>query len=85
MSDHPTDFQGSVEDAIRKAIQDAMADAVIEVAGGGGHYTISVVSSAFAGQSMLESHRIVYAAITHLMKGDRAPVHAVDALKTRAP
>jgi acid stress-induced BolA-like protein IbaG/YrbA len=85
MSDHPTDFQGSVEDAIRKAIQAAIADAVIEVAGGGGHYTVSVVSSAFAGKSMLESHRIVYAAITQLMKGDRAPVHAVDSLKTRAP
>jgi acid stress-induced BolA-like protein IbaG/YrbA len=85
MSDHPTDFQGSIDEAIRTSIKGAIPDATIEVAGGGGHYTISVVSSAFAGKSMLESHRLVYAAIAHLMAGDRAPVHAVDTLKTRTP
>lgn len=85
MSDHPTDFQGSVTDAIRDAIRAAVADAVVEVAGGGGHYTVSVVSSAFAGKSMLESHRLVYGAIAHLMKGERAPVHAIDTLKTSVP
>jgi hypothetical protein len=26
---------------------------------------------------------MVYGAITHLMKGDMAPVHAVDSLKTK--
>ena len=31
---------------------------------------------------MLESQRLVYSAITHLMKGDMAPVHAIDSLKT---
>lgn len=84
MSDHPTDFQGSITDAITQAIQSAMADAKVEVNGGGGHYSISVVSTAFAGKNMLESQRLVYSAIAHLMKGDRAPVHAVDSLKTRA-
>jgi hypothetical protein len=34
---------------------------------------------------MLESQRLVYSAIAHLMKGDLAPVHAVDKLKTRVP
>lgn len=85
MSDHPTDFQGSIPDAIREAIVKTIADAKVEVAGGGGHYTISVVSAAFAGKSMLENHRLVMGAIAHLMKGDRAPVHAVDTLKTKAP
>jgi acid stress-induced BolA-like protein IbaG/YrbA len=85
MSDHPTDFQGSIDEAIRTSIKEAIPDATIDVTGGGGHYTISVVSAAFAGKSMLESHRLVYAAIAHLMKGDRAPVHAVDTLKTRTP
>ena len=37
----------------------------------------------FAGKSMLESQRLVYGAIAHLMKGDGAPVHAVDKLTTR--
>lgn len=79
---HPT---GSVAPQIRQAILDAIADAECEVDGGGGHYTISVVSPAFAGKSMLDSQRLVYAAIKHLMSGDDAPVHAVDSLKTKTP
>ena len=53
--------------------------------GGGGHFSIEVTSPVFAGKNMLESQRMVYGAIADLMKGDRAPVHAVDSLKTRAP
>jgi acid stress-induced BolA-like protein IbaG/YrbA len=83
MSSHPTDFSGSVHDAIRKAIQASVPDALVQVDGGGGHYTISVAAPAFAGKSMLESQRMVYAAIAHLMSGDRAPVHAIDSLKTK--
>jgi len=85
MSEHPTDFEGSVPDALRKAILAKIADAEITVEGGGGHYTIAVVSPVFRGKSLLESQRLVYGAIAHLMAGDRAPVHAVDSLKTRAP
>jgi len=55
------------------------------VSGGGGHYSIGVTSSAFSGKSMLESQRLVYAAITHLMSGSQPPVHAVDRLTTKAP
>ena len=84
MSDHFTTFQGDILEAIRKAVVDAIPDARAQVSGGGGHYNIEVVSPVFAGKSMLESQRLVYAAITHLMKGDAAPVHAVDSLKTRA-
>jgi acid stress-induced BolA-like protein IbaG/YrbA len=84
MSSHPTDFQGSVTDAIRDCIAKAIPDARIDVQGGGGHYQIEVVSPVFAGKGTLESQRLVYSAIAHLMKGDMAPVHAVDTLKTRA-
>jgi acid stress-induced BolA-like protein IbaG/YrbA len=83
MSSHPTDFQGSVTDAIRDSIQKAIPDARTEVRGGGGHYEIEVVSPVFEGKSTLERQRLVYSAIAHLMKGDMAPVHAVDSLKTR--
>lgn len=85
MSHHPTDFVGSVEDAIRDSVQSKLPDAVVAVKGGGGHYTIDVVSSGFAGKSMLESQRLVLSAIKHLINGERAPVHAVDSLTTRTP
>ena len=85
MSDHPTDFVGSVEDAIKTAITAKVPDAQVTVAGGGGHYTIGVVSTVFAGKSLLESQRLVLAAIKHLLAGERAPVHAVDSLTTRTP
>jgi acid stress-induced BolA-like protein IbaG/YrbA len=85
MSSHPTDFQGSVIDAVREAIEQQIHNSQATVNGGGGHFSIEVTSPVFAGKSMLESQRLVYGAIAHLMRGDRPPVHAVDSLKTRTP
>lgn len=85
MSDHPTDFQGDIVAAIREGIVAKIPDAKVQAQGGGGHYTIDVVSSVFAGKSLLESQRLVLAAIKHLINGDRPPVHAVDSLTTRTP
>ncbi len=82
MSSHPTDFQGSVIDALREAIERQIPGSRAESCGGG-HFRIEVTSAAFAGKSMLESQRMVYGSIAHLMKGDMAPVHAVDSLQTR--
>lgn len=84
MSDHPTDFQGDVSAAIRDAICAKVPGARVDVDGGGGHYSIGVTSPQFSGMSMLASQRLVYAAIAHLMQGDRPPVHAVDTLTTKA-
>jgi acid stress-induced BolA-like protein IbaG/YrbA len=84
MGHHPTDFQGSVVDALRAAIVEAIPDAEAQIEGQGGHFTLSVVSSEFEGKSMVASHRLVLSAVAHLMKGDRAPVHAIDSLKTKA-
>ena len=85
MSSHPTDFQGSVIDALREAIEQQIPNSRAAVHGGGGHFSIEVMSPAFAGRSMLESQRLVYGAIAHLMQGAAPPVHAVDSLKTRTP
>ena len=85
MSDHPTDFVGSIPDAITAGIKARLPDAVVQVAGGGGHYTIDVVSAAFAGKSMLENQRLVLSSIKHLINGAQPPVHAVDSLTTRTP
>jgi stress-induced morphogen len=83
MSSHPTNFQGSVIDALREAIEQEIPNSRAVVGGGGGHFTLEVTSPTFAGKSMLESQRLVYGAIAHLMKGDAPPVHAIDSLKTR--
>jgi acid stress-induced BolA-like protein IbaG/YrbA len=83
VSEHPTNFQGSITEAITQAIGASIDGARIDVSGGGGHYAIVVTSKAFAGKSTLESQRMVYGAIAHLMKGDMAPVHAIDSLRTQ--
>jgi stress-induced morphogen len=71
--------------AIEAAVLAALPDAQVEVrASSGGHFTLVVRSSAFQGRSMLESHRLVYAAVAPLMAGPSAPVHAIDTLKTIA-
>ena len=67
------------------AITAKLPDAKVDVSGGGGHYTIGVVSTGFAGKNLLESQRLVLGAIKHLLAGERAPVHAVDSLTTRTP
>ncbi len=84
MSHHETDFQGDIHDAIRTAVEAVIPDATVIVGGGGGHFTIEVTAKVFEGKSMLQSQRLVLGAIAHLMKGDRAPVHAVDSLRTHA-
>ena len=50
-----------------------------------GHYEIRVVSEAFAGKSRVQQQQLVYRAITPLMSGDAAPVHAVDRMVTLTP
>ena len=47
------------------------------VSGGGGHFSIEVTSAVFAGKTRVDSQRLVYGAIAHLMNGDLAPVHAI--------
>lgn len=70
---------------IRAAIEAALACDSLDVRGSGGHFEIRVTSAAFAGKNTLAKQRLVLGAIAHLMKGDGAPVHAIDVLETRAP
>ena len=84
-SSHPSAPMGSIIAALRQAIEAQVPHSHAVVSGGGGHFSIEVTSPAFAGKSMLESQRMVYSAIAHLMKGDAPPVHAVDQLSTRTP
>ncbi len=67
---------------IRDSVRAAIPDAEIEVSGGGAHFEIRVTSGAFDGKNSLARQRMVYAAIAHLMKGEGAPIHAIDRLET---
>ncbi len=78
MSSHPTDFQGSIIDALLEAIEQQIANSRPAVNGGGGHFGIEVTSRAFAGKHVREQW-LVYGAIAHLM-GDASLAHAVDSL-----
>jgi len=76
----------SIEDEIAAAIVAKMEGAQVAVTQNkGGHYSIEVISTEFEGKNMLQSQRLVLSAVSHLMKGDGAPLHAVDSLKTRVP
>ena len=70
---------------LRAAIQAVLPCDSLDVRGSGGHFEIYAVSAAFEGKSTLAKQRLVLGAISHLMKGDGAPVHAIDVLETRAP
>lgn len=70
---------------IHEAIATALPDADVHVEGSGGHFAIRVMSPVFEGKNTLARQRLVYKAIAELMKGDAAPVHAVDRLETLLP
>ncbi len=71
---------------IQRAIVSAIPNAAIDVVSGGpGHFEISVVSPIFEDKSRVQQHQLVYGAITHLMSGPQAPIHAVDRLDCRTP
>ena len=72
-----------VIEKIRQAVSTALPCDALEVRGSGGHFAIRVVSKAFAGKGTLAKQRLVFSAIAHLMKGDDAPVHAIDELDCR--
>jgi BolA protein len=71
---------------IRQKLEQGLAPLSLEVrddsaahvghagANGGGHYSVHIVSPAFAGRDRLARHRLVYAALDELMQGE---IHAL--------
>ena len=81
----PSDSEDLVS-SLKTAISEALPGASVEVsANSPGHYEIRVVSAAFEGESRVRQQQLVYGAIAHLMKGDAAPIHAIDRLQTDIP
>ena len=73
-------------DLLRKALEAAFPGAEIAVSSASpGHFELRVVSRAFEGKSRLQQQQLVYRAITQLMSGDAAPVHAIDRMQTLVP
>jgi acid stress-induced BolA-like protein IbaG/YrbA len=71
---------------LERSIAEALPGAEVRVAARSpGHFEIRVAAAAFAGLSRVRQQQIVYGAIAHLMKGDAAPVHAIDELRTELP
>jgi stress-induced morphogen len=72
-------------DQVTAMIQASLPDAQVEVqdlTGGGDHYQVAVVSSAFAGRSLVQQHQLVYGAVREAMSSEA--IHAL-ALKTYTP
>ncbi len=75
-----TDKSDEIEFRIKKKIPDAQ----IEVINGGErHYSLIVISNVFEGLTQVKQHQLVYSAITDLMSGDNAPIHAIDRMDIR--
>jgi acid stress-induced BolA-like protein IbaG/YrbA len=71
---------------LRDAILTALPGAGVAVQPrGAGHFELEVVSAAFAGLSRVKQQQLVYGAIAPLLRGDAAPVHAIDRMVTRTP
>ena len=75
----------TIEDQIKQAIESPIPDSTADVGGAGRHFEIQVVAPVFKGKRTLEKQRIVYAALSELMSGSNAPVHAIARLDTIVP
>jgi len=53
----------AVEAALRRSFPDATEVAVIDRTGGGDHFQVIVADARFGGLSLVEQHRLVYAAL----------------------
>ena len=71
-------------EAIVAKIQEAIPDAVVDLkdlTGTEDHWEATIVSGAFDGKSLVQRHRMVFAALEEEMKG---PIHALT-LKVYTP
>lgn len=71
-------------DAISGLIREALPDAevtITDLAGDGDHYSALIVSTAFAGKTRVQRHKMVYDALGGRMGGE---LHALQ-LKTEVP
>jgi len=68
-------------DDVKGFIEAGMPGARVSVSGDGQHFEAEIVSSAFAGKSLVEQHQMVYRALGDKMKQE---IHALS-LRTKVP
>jgi acid stress-induced BolA-like protein IbaG/YrbA len=78
----PEEIAGRVHAAIIEALPDAAVEVLPK---GPGHFEIKVTDLAFEDLSRVKQQQMVYGAITELMAGANAPVHAIDRLECLVP
>lgn len=54
---------GLLQTLLRNAFADASVVEVVDRTGGGDHFHVTVISGQFAGLSLVEQHKLVYAAL----------------------
>jgi len=77
--DRPNEIRRRLEQALAPESLEIVDDSAQHVGhagaqGGGGHYTVTIVSPSFDGHSPVERHRLVYRALGELMGRD---IHAL--------
>lgn len=67
-------------DDVKKLIEDGIpgaAASVTDLTGTGDHFRADVTAAAFEGKSMIQQHKMVYAALGPNIEGSSAPIHAL--------
>lgn len=64
-----------MEDIIKKILSEKIIDSNVTVDGGDSKYTVHVVSDIFVGKSIIDRHKIVYAALDKYIKSGE--IHAL--------
>jgi acid stress-induced BolA-like protein IbaG/YrbA len=72
-------------DEIKSTLETALPDSTVRVddlTGGGDHFQVWIISTAFEGKSLVDQHQLVYGVLKDAMGSER--IHAL-ALKTYTP
>ena len=72
-----------IERLIRASFPDARIE-IRDLAGDNNHYAATVIDESFRGKNRVQQQRMVNAALSEILDGHNAPLHAL-ALTTSAP
>ena len=64
-----------MEDIIKKILSEKIVDSNVVVDGGDSKYTVHVISDIFVGKSVIDRHKIIYAALDKYIKSGE--IHAL--------